>query len=100
MPFHTRFGVLVVTAIVVATTHAPALRAGQSSYQNELTKWRETRDTGLRQKDGWLTLVGLFWLVQGDQTIGSAPDNSFVLPASAPAHIGRFALRSGQVTFR
>jgi uncharacterized protein (DUF1684 family) len=100
MPSHTRFAAVVVMTVAVTPMTAPAQQAGQNPYQKQVTDWREKRDTGLRQPDGWLTLVGLFWLAQGDATIGSAPDNSFVLPASAPAHVGRFELRSGRVSFR
>jgi uncharacterized protein (DUF1684 family) len=45
-------------------------------------------------------LVGLFWLEPGDSTIGSAPDNKFVLPkGSAPDHVGKLHLEGNVVTF-
>jgi uncharacterized protein len=62
--------------------------------------WQQHRDQGLRSDNGWLTLVGLFWLKPGDNTIGSADSNDFVLPkGSAPGHTGTLHLVGDQVTF-
>ena len=47
-----------------------------------------------------MTLVGLFWLKPGNNSIGSADSNDFVLPkGSAPAAVGRLRLENGKVTF-
>jgi hypothetical protein len=68
------------------------------SYADSIREWQKHRDVGLRSENGWLTLVGLFWLKAGDNTIGSAPNNDFVLPKTAPAQIGRLHLADGKVT--
>jgi hypothetical protein len=57
--------------------------------------WHRERIARLTAEDGWLTLVGLHWLEEGDSRFGSAPDNTLVFPASAPAHAGTFT-RKGQ----
>ena len=49
------------------------------------------------RRGSWLTLVGLFWLKPGDNTIGSDPKNDFVLPKTAPAQIGRLHWAEGKV---
>ncbi|MBV9761062.1 MAG: DUF1684 domain-containing protein [Acidobacteriaceae bacterium] len=70
------------------------------SYTDSIHAFQQARDTGLRSPNGWLTLVGLFWLKPGDNTIGSADSNDFVLPkGSAPAQLGTLKLRKDQVTF-
>jgi uncharacterized protein len=70
-----------------------------SNYHDEITAWQQHRDKGLRSPDGWLTLVGLFWLKAGDNTIGSGESNDFVLPAgSAPASVAKIRLNNGTVT--
>jgi uncharacterized protein (DUF1684 family) len=69
-----------------------------TSYTDEIRAWQKHRDAGLRSEDGWLTLVGLFWLKPGDNTIGSAPENDFVLPKTAPAQVGRLLVADGKVT--
>ena len=69
-------------------------------YTDSIRAWQQQRDAGLRSPDGWLTLVGLFWLKPGDNTIGSAASNDFVLPKnSAPAQLGRLRLQGDKVTF-
>ncbi len=77
-----------------------ALLTPNTRYSQSIREWQKQRDAGLRADDGWLTLAGLFWLKPGDNTIGSADSNDFVLPkGSAPAHVGRLRLQGAQVTF-
>ena len=68
------------------------------SYTETIRAWQKPRDTGLRSENGWLTLVGLFWLKPGDNTIGSGPNNDFVLPKTAPAQVGRLHWADGKVS--
>jgi uncharacterized protein (DUF1684 family) len=71
-----------------------------TSYDDSIRAWQKHRDAGLRSADGWLALVGLFWLKPGDNTIGSADSNDFVLPKdSAPAQSGRLQLAGSIVAF-
>ncbi|HEX6473541.1 MAG TPA: DUF1684 domain-containing protein [Candidatus Limnocylindria bacterium] len=52
-------------------------------------QWREVRDERLRSPDGWLTLVGLYWLEQGENRLGSDPSSPIFLPGSGrPAAAG------------
>ncbi len=70
-------------------------------YRSEIERWRAERDRRLRAEDGWLTLVGLHWLEQGETTFGSSPDNDIVLPESAaPARAGAFILEGDRVRVR
>jgi hypothetical protein len=69
------------------------------SYTDSIRAWQQRRDAGLRSPEGWLTLVGLFWLKPGDNTIGSADSNDFALPRGAPAQLGRLRLAGDRVTF-
>lgn len=69
-------------------------------YSDSIRAWQATRDAKLRSPDGWLTLVGLFWLKQGNNTVGSAENNDFVLPkGAAPAYIGTLRLEGAKITF-
>lgn len=87
-------------SIGMAVFATVALAAGASSYQDSIREWQKTRDAKLRSPDGWLTLVGLFWLQPGDNSIGSGPSNAFVLPkGSAPAAVGIVRLNGDKVTF-
>jgi uncharacterized protein len=82
-------GLLLLTGMTVA-----------DSYTDSIHAWQQQRDAGLRSPDGWLTLVGLFWLKPGDNTIGSADSNDFVLPKnSAPGQLGLLRLQGDKVAF-
>ena len=52
--------------------------AGPSSpdsaqHRRDIEAWRERRLASLKREDGWLTLVGLSWLEQGENAVGSDP---------------------------
>jgi hypothetical protein len=70
-------------------------------HRAAIEEWRKTRDAALREDDGWLTLVGLFWLAEGKNRFGGGPDNDLVFPAPAegsiPAVLGTFDLVAGEV---
>ncbi len=68
-------------------------------YPAEVETWHRERVEGLRKETSWLTLVGLFWLKEGENSFGSAADNDLVFPASAPARIGNFLLVDGKLRF-
>lgn len=65
-----------------------------ASQQN----WRAQRIQRLSAEDGWLTLVGLDWLLPGENLFGSAPDNRVVLHGSGiPAVAGALILEEGKL---
>lgn len=66
-------------------------------YASEIEAWRIDREERLRADDGWLTLSGLFFLHEGDNSFGSSPANDIVL-RTGPAHAGTIALRNGSLT--
>lgn len=71
----------------------------QSNYENELTKWRSDRISRLTAEDGWLNIIGRFWLDDKTYKVGSSSDNDIVLE-SGPAHIGSFTRNeNGTVSF-
>ncbi|HEX8776499.1 MAG TPA: DUF1684 domain-containing protein, partial [Rhodanobacter sp.] len=61
------------------------------SYTHEIEAWRAARVARLTAPDGWLSLIGLDWLHQGANRVGSAADNDIVLKAG-PAHLGTVTL--------
>ena len=89
--------ILVVLVLVFAIS-AFAVDAG---YQTEVEKWRKDRVQRLTSDDGWLTLVGLFWLKQGENRFGSDPNNPVVFPKDkSPAVAGTLTLKGKTVTIR
>src|SRR5947209_14931983 len=100
LPLYPTASILLVAAIffppaavrseepakTVPTTPAAAKPA---SYPEEIAAWHQERIAGLKRPDGWLSLVGLFWLKEGENRFGSSPANTVIFPAgSAPAVAG------------
>ena len=71
-----------------------------ADYETELRRWRQERDDDLTAEDGWLTVVGLDWLNEGENRLGSAPGSDVTLPDSAPAQVGALTLADGVVTLQ
>ena len=71
-----------------------------SAYAKEIAQWQAQRLADLNSEDGWLTLVGLFWLKEGDNKIGSDKSNDIVLsPEKIGTQTGAFVLKNGIVQF-
>ena len=98
----TRFLLLVGAAIVSWSPFAAAIESlpNAASEQQAVEQWRAARVAELTGEQGWLTLVGLFWLDQGDNSFGRAASNRLVLDHPALASkAGTFALDSSGVHF-
>ena len=72
---------------VVAVQAETATAAAAGDYPHEIEQWRAKRTANLTAPTGWLSLIGLEWLQEGANRIGSASDNDIVLKAG-PAHLG------------
>lgn len=57
-----------------------------------LMEFRQKVDDSLRKN--WLVVVGLEWLREGDNTLGSDSKADIHLPASAPAQMGKVVLKN------
>lgn len=76
-----------------------AAAAAGASYEQELERWKAKRLASLKSEDGWLSLIGLFWLKEGANRFGSDPTGEIVLPdGKAPPQAGTLRLAAGQVT--
>ena len=79
------------TALVVlaagSVSFAADATATSDSWQRDLLAWREKRAANLQTPEGWLSLIGLEWLKEGDNSVGSATDNKIQV-TKAPAHLG------------
>jgi uncharacterized protein (DUF1684 family) len=85
--------VTVILGVLGATMNSDA-------YQREIDAWHAQRVARLTASDGWLALAGLFWLEEGENRVGSAPDNDLVFPAKAPAHLGVLVRHGRSVELR
>ena len=67
----------------------------QSSWQHDLLAWRAQRATNLQAPEGWLSLIALGWLKEGDNSFGSAEDSRVQIAGKGPAHIAIVRLEKG-----
>ena len=72
----------------------------EASYVESIEEWQVQRLERLKNKNGWLSLTGLFWLEEGENSYGSDSENDIVFPEKADAFCGTLVLDSGAVTLR
>jgi uncharacterized protein (DUF1684 family) len=76
-----------------ASATAPAF-----DHAADVAAWREGRLARLQKADGWLSLIGLHWLVEGEQTLGRAVGNDIEF-AAGPDRFGSIRLKGDEVLF-
>src|SRR4051812_29563234 len=67
------------------------------SYDAQIQDWRTQRVERLKAPNGWLSLIGLHWLKEGENTLGTDNSNDIVL-AAGPAHLGVVTLANGKTS--
>ena len=69
-------------------------------YTQQLAQWHQKRVASLRSESGWLNLAGLFWLKEGDNSVGGDTGNDLAFPSGkVPNRLGTFHLQNGTVQF-
>lgn len=87
----------VVGVFLLAATSAWA-QTPDAAYQQEFQKWQQEQIRDL--KENWLPLVGLFWLKEGDNILGSDKDAAISIERSyLLGREGVFRLRQESVWF-
>jgi len=94
----TKFFLITVIAILVFGCEESLIQKASPSYLQTINEWHAKRTENLKKENGWLNLVGLYWLKPGENTFGSAKDNDIVFPGNAPAFIGTLILNDSIVT--
>jgi uncharacterized protein (DUF1684 family) len=75
---------------------------GQTSaaYTASIKHFDSLRFKALTEQNGWLNLAGLFWLKPGDNSFGSAANNTLVFKhKNMPALLGKFKVVGSRVSF-
>ncbi|HJU83434.1 MAG TPA: DUF1684 domain-containing protein [Holophagaceae bacterium] len=95
-------GLLVAGGLALAAQPVPALapKVDRGTFLAEQEAWRQDRLARLTKPEGWLSVVGLEWLAQGENVVGSGDGVRLHLPAKAPARVGVFTWRDGKVSFK
>lgn len=72
-----------------------------AAYTDGIAEMRQKRAEALCADWSWLTLAGLYWLREGENSFGVDLSNDIVLPnPEAPAFAGSFILNGDQVRLR
>ncbi len=72
----------------------------QKTHRQTIIEWQKERDNTIRRENGWLSLVGLFWLKLGKNHFGSDSKSEIQLPDRTPANVGYFEHNGKSVTLR
>jgi len=101
MPFSWSLRRLLLPLVTLAVALTPgAAPAADEEFLAGLEAWKQWRHERLRQPDGWLSLVGLAWLAEGENPVGSATAATVRLPeGKAPDVLGSVRLTDGRATF-
>ena len=94
-----RVGAVVTLSVAAALSCTPELPLPDPvAHRAEVEAWRQRRMESVKQPDGWLSVVGLFWLEQGANGFGSDTTNPIVFPGEdVPPYIGTFILNGAAV---
>ncbi|HJU39504.1 MAG TPA: DUF1684 domain-containing protein [Tahibacter sp.] len=96
-----QLGVLMLAALATTGVRATSVSVdaggGEADHKTQIETWRAQRVERLKAPAGWLSLVGLHWLKDGEQTVGSGKDNDVVLNVG-PAKLGKVTLKNGETS--
>ncbi len=69
-------------------------------HQADVENWYSKRVASLKAEEGWLNLIGLYWLEEGKNLFGSGPQSDVLLESEIfPIALGIFELEEGKVFF-
>jgi uncharacterized protein (DUF1684 family) len=92
---HRRLGCLFAILVLVSSCGGGTPEV-DPAYLAEIEVARAEREARLTAEDGWLTVVGLFWLESGPNIVGAADDVAIRLP-DGPALVGSLHLSDNGV---
>ncbi len=98
---------LVITGTSSYVSAVPASKADQKAavpktcqdHRQSVEAWRIARHQELSKTDGWLTIVGLEWLQEGENRIGQAADIEIRM-TGGPEYWGSVFLQDGRLRFQ
>ncbi|HEY6985758.1 MAG TPA: DUF1684 domain-containing protein [Rhodanobacteraceae bacterium] len=86
-----------LVGVQVTSAKVEESKPGAAAYTSEIETWRAKRVERLKAPNGWLSLIGLHWLKEGRNTVGTDKGNDIVL-AAGPAHLGVVTLAKDKAT--
>jgi uncharacterized protein (DUF1684 family) len=91
--------IFVIVLITACNVNDPVI-TDEAAYMESIQEWQHQRLERLKGKNGWLSLAGLLWLEEGENTFGSAQDNDLVFPAKADAFCGTIILDGDLISLK
>lgn len=89
------FGLILLFAAAACAADRPI-----QNYQQSILQWRSMHEAKLKADNGWLTVVGLDWLKEGENRVGSNQSFEVVLPKPAPDRVGSIIVHNGHARFK
>jgi len=86
---------LLVPAAALAEAEETAMA---QTHEEQIQDWRQLRDDSLASDSGWMTLVGLEWLQEGENQVGSGAKRTIKIPGG-PAHWGTIHVDGDELRF-
>jgi len=83
-------------SLALAAMDTAAKPDPDAAYRQEIEAWRKERFDNLKKEDGWFSLVGLFWLDEGENRFGSDPEGKVVLPEGKAPKVAGVLVRKGE----
>lgn len=96
--FFYLLGLTILLHFSCSQSTVPTARPETTFYQEQIRLWQSEQVKAVTNPDGWLSLVGLFWLKEGETTFGSSELNNIQFPVHTPDYIGKFILENGNVS--
>lgn len=94
-----RIKLFIFPLLILIFTGCKSSSKTDQAYISEIQQWHKNRINNLKKDNGWLNLIGLFWLKEGENSYGSAKNNDIIFP-KGPEHIGKFVLNDSIVTVK
>jgi uncharacterized protein (DUF1684 family) len=87
---------LVVVLLLTVFQWIGCSNATDQAYVDQINEWHQGRIERLTSDNGWMSLAGLFWLNDGENTFGADSSNDVIFPAGKALNfMGSFILKDG-----
>ena len=71
---------LLLKVLLLITCSTLSAQTNDTAYSKSIEQWNQNRLKSLKGENGWLNVVGLLWLKEGENTFGSSKANNIVFP--------------------
>lgn len=75
-----KYILILLLALTLISCNKSDESTSKSEYAKSIDEWHNKRIENLKKENGWLNLVGLYWLKEGENKFGSDLSNDIVFP--------------------